>query len=105
MFYTHVMASPPRNDRWPPYRPDQQRLVFVRQPGRLRPHLGLVVTWPVAGTGNRFLVAYWDDGPNAGVRMAWLKRQELVPIKVDPNWLDGPAPWKTQRDILRYRGR
>lgn len=99
------MASPPRNDRCPAYRPDQQRLVFVRQPGRLTPYLGLVVTWPIAGTGNRFLVAYWDGGPNPGVRMAWLKRHELAPIKVDPNWLDGPAPWKSGRDELRYRRR
>jgi hypothetical protein len=92
------VASPPKNDAWPPYRPDQQRLVFVRQPGRMLPFLGLVITWPVAGTGGRFLVAFWDDSSvQPGIRIAWMKRHELVPIIVDPNWLDGPAPWREHR--------
>jgi hypothetical protein len=92
------VASPPKNDAWPPYRPDQQRLVFIRQPGRLLPFLGLVITWPVTGTGGRFLVAYWDDSSvQPGVRIAWLKRHQLVPILVDPNWIDGPAPWRKHK--------
>lgn len=73
--------------------PDQQRLVFIRQPGRLLPFLGLVITWPITGTGGRFLVAFWDDSSvQPGVRMAWLRRHQLVPILADPNWIDGPAP-------------
>lgn len=90
------MSSPPKNDAWPPYRGDQQRVVFVRQPGRLRPHLGYVVTWPISGTGGRFLVAYWNEGPFAGIRIAWMKRREIEPIMVDPNWLDRP-PWRSRR--------
>lgn len=93
-----MTANPPKNDAWPPYRGDQQRLVFVRRRGRLRPALGYVITWPISGTGGRFLVTWFDDDqPVPGLVTKWVRRDGIEPIKVDPNWLSGPAPWRQHR--------
>lgn len=55
-------------------------------PSRRLPFLGPVVTWPVAGTGGRFLVAFWDHNPvQPGIRMAQRRRHDLMPILADPN--------------------
>lgn len=60
--------------------------------------LGYVVTWPIAGTGGRFMVSFWnEERADPGVEVRWMKRSEISPIRVDPNWLDGPAPWKDVR--------
>lgn len=81
------MASPPKNDAWGPYRADEQRMVFIRRQGRLKPYLGYVVQWPVTGMGGRFQVAYIDEGVSRSFRIEWFERRQLVPIEIDPNWL------------------
>lgn len=80
------MASPPKNDAWHPYRPHEQRVVFIRRAGALKPYLGLVIEFPVTANGNRFLVAYVDEGVSRSVRIERFERRQLVPIDIDPNW-------------------
>jgi hypothetical protein len=92
MFYDAPMASPPKNDAWTPYRPDEQRIVFIRRAGALKPYLGYIVQWPVSGMGNRFQVAYMDEGVTRAFRIEWLDRRQLVPIVIDPNWLKLGSP-------------
>jgi hypothetical protein len=79
------MASPPKNDAWHPYQPLEQRFVFIKRAGALKPYLGYVVEWPLTANGNRFLVAYVEEGVRRTFRMDWLERRQLVPIEVDPN--------------------
>lgn len=81
------MASPPKRDRWTPYRADEQRIVLIRRSGALKPYLGFIVQWPVTGTGGRFLVTYMDEGVSRCLRTEWLERRQLVPVRIDPNWL------------------
>lgn len=81
------MASPPKNDAWGPYASHEQRMVFIRRAGALKPYLGYVVEWPLTANGNKFLVAYVDEGVARVFRMEWLERRQLVPLPVDPNWM------------------
>lgn len=80
------MSSPPRHDAWQPYAAHEQRVVFIRRAGALKPYLGYVVQWPVAGQ-RRYQVAYMDEGVSRSFRIEWFDRRQLVPILVDPNWL------------------
>ncbi len=84
------MSSPPKRDRWNSYRPDEQRVVLIRRAGSLKPYIGYVVEWPMTANGNRFLVAYLDEGVSRVFRIEWLERRQLVPVTVDPNWLTSP---------------
>ena len=80
-----LMASPPKNDAWHPYLPHEQRIVFIRRAGALKPYLGMVIEWPLTANGSRFLVAYVDKGVSRSVRIERFDRRRLVPIALDPN--------------------
>ncbi len=80
-----MVASPPKNDAWHPYAVAEQRFVLIRRAGALKPWLGYVVEWPVTANGNRFLVAYVEEGLSRSFQMRWLERRQLVPLQVDPN--------------------
>ncbi|TCJ21653.1 hypothetical protein EPD65_14595 [Nocardioides jejuensis] len=79
------MASPPKNDAWGPYAAHEQRFVFIKRAGALKPYLGYVVEWPLTANSNRFLVAFVEDGVRRTFRMEWFERRLLVPVEVDPN--------------------
>lgn len=79
------VASPPKNDAWPPLRWDQQRFVIIRRPGALLPYLGYVLEWPVSGMGGRILVAYADEGVSRAFKIEWMERRQLIPVRIDVN--------------------
>lgn len=84
-FYSGQVSSPPKKDRWPELRWEDQRFVLVRRAGALVPYLGYVVQWPVSGTGGRMLVGYWDAGVTRTFRFEWLHPRDLVPVRIDIN--------------------
>ncbi|MGL5861786.1 MAG: hypothetical protein ACRCY9_11095, partial [Phycicoccus sp.] len=60
--------------------------------GHLKPGRGLILDWRRDRRTVEALVVWHDDTAlHPSVKMDWLKRDDLIPVPVDPNWTGHPT--------------